>query len=170
MERRPSSPGLHCAALRRGQECQRRTLVGGFFHYGFPAFAGAEIPGQISQHRAAIGCGNDRTQTFHLVEFVGPLLARQVLVGDAGGVVTLGAGGLDFGLHRSGRQRFAGSGRRLRAHQMNRSEQKGGDKNSLQQARSPHAHGTEPIRVTPTGASEILAGVAAFSFQVSVRI
>jgi hypothetical protein len=86
----------------------------------------AEIFRQIIQERAAVGFGNDRTQTFHFVELDGPLLAGQVLLGDASGIVTLRAGGLDLRLHGTGRQRLAGSARGLRTHRADGREQNHG--------------------------------------------
>jgi|SRR5208282_398250 len=112
--------------------------VSGFVPCGFRrAFFGTEVLGQVIQKSAAIGIGNYRAQAFHFVELYGPSLSSQVLLGDATGVVTLGAGGFDFGLHGSGRKRLAWGAGRLRARQNNGCEQKDCWNNSLQQAESP---------------------------------
>src|SRR6266849_4752391 len=79
------------------------------------AFLGTEVLGQVIQHGAAISIGDDGAEAFHFLKLVGPLLAGQVLLGDAAGVMARSAGGLHFGLHGSGRKRLAWTARRLRA-------------------------------------------------------
>lgn len=69
----------------------------------------AEVCGQIIQKTFAVGVGNDGAEARHFVEFVGPLRAGEMLVPDAAGIVTLGAGGFHLRLHRSGRKGLAGS-------------------------------------------------------------
>ena len=86
-------------------------LVGcaaGFFCWGIGcAFLGTEVFGQVIQEVVAIGVGDDGAEAFHFFELVGPLLAGQVLLGDAAGVMARSAGGLHFGLHGSGGKRLA---------------------------------------------------------------
>jgi hypothetical protein len=100
------------------------------------AFSGTKVFRQVSQQCVAIGVGDDGAQALHFVEFVRPFLASHVLLGDAAGVVARGAGGLHFGLHGSGRKRFAWGAGRLRARQNDGCEQKDCRKNSLEQAGS----------------------------------
>ena len=78
------------------------------------AFFRAEILGQVIQHRGAIGVRDDSASP-SIFPVRRPLLAGQVLFGNAVDVVTLGAGGFHFGLHRSRRKRLAGGAGRLRA-------------------------------------------------------
>src|SRR5208282_5402464 len=79
------------------------------------AFFGTEVLGQVIQKSVAIG--DDGAEAFHFLEFVGPLLAGQVLLGDAAGVVACSTGGLHFGWSGSGRRRLARSAGRLPARQ-----------------------------------------------------
>src|SRR5712692_8974733 len=101
------------------------------------AFLGTEVLGQVIQHGVAIGVWDDGAEAFHFFKLVGPLLAGQVLLGDAAGVMARSAGGLHFGLHGSGRKRLAWSTWRLRARQDDGCEQKDCRIHSLEQAKSP---------------------------------
>src|SRR5216684_6688116 len=100
------------------------------------AFSGTKVFRQVSQQGIAIRVGDNGAQTFHFVEFVRPFLSSHVLLGDAAGVMAGSASGLHFGLHRSGRKRFAWGTGRLRARRNNGCEQKDCRKNSFEQAGS----------------------------------
>jgi hypothetical protein len=110
--------------------CGLRCLLG-------RAFFGPKVFRKVIQQGAAIGVGDDRPQAFHFVEFVRPFFASHVLLGDAARVMTRGASGLHFGLHGSGRKRFAWSAGRLRARRNDRCEQKDCWKKSLEQGGFP---------------------------------
>src|SRR5271157_5461355 len=69
-------------------------------------FFGTEIFGQIIQKGIAIRVRDDGAEAFHFIQFIRPLSAREMLLSNAAGVVTLGAGGFDFSLHRSRRKRL----------------------------------------------------------------
>src|ERR1700686_926802 len=97
---------------------------------------GTEVFRQIIQEGVAIGVGDDGAQPFHFVEFVRPLLAGHVMLGDAAGVMAGSAGGFHFRLHGSGRQRLAWGAGRLRARQNDGCEKNDYGKNSLDQAGS----------------------------------
>jgi hypothetical protein len=133
-----------CAWLGRARRPFPHELVGcvaGLLCCGLrcvlgSAFLGTEVFRQVIQEGVAIGVGDDCAQAFHFVEFVGPLLAGHVMLGDAAGVMAGSAGGFHFRLQGSGRQRLAWGGGRLRARQNDGCEQKDCGKNSLDQAGS----------------------------------
>ena len=134
-----------------------------FLNSGFrgSTLPGAKILSQITQHRVAVRIRNHRAQPFHFFQLVGPLLAGEVLLGDAGRVVTLRAGSFDLRLHGSGRKRFTGRARSLRGGEVDGRKQKHCRNDSLEQAGFPtHSRLLEPIRVAPTGALDMVAGVA----------
>jgi hypothetical protein len=79
------------------------------------AFRRTKILDQIAQHCVAVGVRDHSAEAFHFFQLRGPLLASQVLLGNAAGVMTLRTASLDFRLHRPRRKRLAGSARRLRA-------------------------------------------------------
>ena len=110
--------------------CSRRRGLG-------CAFLRTEVFGQVIQHSLAIGVGDDGAEAFHFFQLFGPLLSGQVLLGDAAGVMARSASGLHFGLHRSGRKRFAWSAGRLPAGQDDGCEQKDCEIYSLEQNRIP---------------------------------
>jgi len=99
----------------------RRVLVGcasRFLHRRLgSAFSGTEVFGQVVQKSIAVGVGDNGAEAFHFVEFGGPLLASQMLLGDSAGNVTLCTGSLDLGLCGPGRKRLARSAGRLCARQ-----------------------------------------------------
>ena len=97
---------------------------------------GTEVFRQIIQEGVAIGVGDDGAQPYHFVEFVRPLLAGHLMLGDAASVMAGSAGGFHFRLHGSGGQRLAWGAGRLRARQNDGCEQKDCRKNSLEQAGS----------------------------------
>jgi hypothetical protein len=82
---------------------------------GGSGFFGPEIFGQIGEHGGAVGIGNDGAEAFHFLELLGPLLAGEMLLGDASDVMARGACSFYLGLHRSGRKRLAWSAGRLGA-------------------------------------------------------
>src|SRR5260370_5151328 len=79
--------------------CASRLLLCGLGY----AFLRAEVLGQVIQKGVAIGVGDDGAEAFHFFQLFGPLLAGQVVLGDAGGVVGWRGGGPDFGAHVVGR-------------------------------------------------------------------
>ena len=123
----------------------RRVLIGRasrFLHRRLgSAFSGTEVFGQVVQKSIAVGVGDNGAEAFHFVEFGGPLLASQMLLGDSAGNVTLCAGSLDLGLRGPGRKRLARRAGRLRARQNDGCEQKNCGKKSLEQAGYSHTHG-----------------------------
>src|SRR5260370_18248262 len=113
--------------------CASRLLLCGLGY----AFLRAEVLGQVIQKGVAIGVGDDGAEAFHFFQLFGPLLAGQVLLGDAAGVMARSAGGLHFGLHGSARKGLAWSTGRLRARQDHGCYQKDCGIHSLEQAESP---------------------------------
>jgi hypothetical protein len=105
---------------RPSQHLPVRMLVGGGVGLlgrglGGSGFFGAEIFGQVGEDGGAVGIGDDGAEAFHFLELLGPLLAGEMLLGDASGVMAGGAGGFYLGLHGSRGKRLAGSAGRLGA-------------------------------------------------------
>ena len=142
---------------RSCRECPRHIAsslllirCGRFLHRCLAALAWTEVLGQVIEHRVAIRIGDDRPKAFHFFQLLGPLLARQVLLGNAAGVMARSASRLHLGLHRSGGKRFARRAGSLCANKNGGDKQKKYRKESLKQA-GPHKHSRplKPIRVAP---------------------